>query len=93
MFGCDVDPDLRAASQELFGDLPYTVMNQSDLPFDDDCFDVVLSFDVFEHIPEPDQHLREVARVLKPNGCYLLQTPNKWTNSVFETIRWRSFTA
>ena len=37
--------------------------------------------------------LREVARVLVPGGQYLLQTPNKWTNTVFETIRWRSFTA
>jgi hypothetical protein len=31
--------------------------------------------------------------VLVPGGAYALQTPNKWTNSVFETIRWRSFTA
>jgi hypothetical protein len=37
--------------------------------------------------------LREVRRVLQPGGTYLLQTPNKWTNVVFETIRWRSFTA
>ena len=33
----------------------------------------------------------EVRRVLKPGGWLLLQTPNKWTNSIFETIRWRSF--
>ena len=25
-------------------------------------------------------------------GRYLIQTPNKWSNAVFETIRWRSFT-
>jgi hypothetical protein len=30
--------------------------------------------------------------VLKPGGWYLFQTPNKWTNAIFETIRWRSFT-
>ena len=53
-------------------------------------FDLVLSFDVIEHIPDTERHLLEVRRVLKPGGSYLLQTPNKWTNSIFETIRWRS---
>jgi len=52
----------------------------------------VLSFDVFEHIPDSDAHLREVRRVLRSDGGYLLQTPNKWFNVAFETVRWRSFT-
>jgi SAM-dependent methyltransferase len=58
------------------------------LPFESGEFDVVSSFDVFEHIPDSDQHLREVRRVLKPRGWYLLQTPNKWTNIPYETLRW-----
>jgi SAM-dependent methyltransferase len=53
----------------------------------------VLSFDVFEHIRDSNGHLREVGRVLVPGGRYLLQTPNKWTNTIFETLRWRSFTS
>jgi SAM-dependent methyltransferase len=47
---------------------------------------------VFEHIRDSDAHLREVRRVLRDGGSYLIQTPNKWTNVIFETIRWRSFT-
>ena len=58
-----------------------------DLPFADQSFDTVLSFDVFEHIPDSDKHLREVRRVLKNGGQYLLQTPNKWTNIPFELLR------
>jgi SAM-dependent methyltransferase len=57
------------------------------LPFRDRAFDTVLSFDVFEHIADSDQHLREVRRVLRPGGAYLLQTPNKWTNIPFEVLR------
>jgi SAM-dependent methyltransferase len=76
-----------------YGDLPITRVTSLALPFRDKSFDVVMSFDVFEHIADSDGHLREVARVLRPGGSYVLQTPNRWTNVVFETIRWRSLTA
>ena len=91
--GVETNASMVQESRRLFGDLPLQQIDGTRLPFDDGEFDVVLSFDVFEHIPDSDAHLREVRRVLKPGGLYLLQTPNKWTNSVFETLRWRSFTA
>lgn len=57
------------------------------LPFADRSFDVVISFDLFEHVPETDDHLREVRRVLRQEGHYLIGTPNKWTNIPFEALR------
>lgn len=72
--------------------LPVARMSGDRLGFRDSTFDLVLSFDVFEHIANSDAHLAEVRRVLRPQGVYALQTPNKWTNTIFETIRWRSFT-
>jgi SAM-dependent methyltransferase len=75
-----------------YGNLPVCLVRGVKLPFPDRSFDVAMSFDVFEHIPDSDAHLAEVRRVLGPGGTYLIQTPNKWTNVVFETIRWRSFT-
>jgi SAM-dependent methyltransferase len=78
-------------SRNVYGPLPIEQISGSTLPFPDAHFDIALSFDVFEHIPDSDAHLVEVRRVLKPGGWYLLQTPNKWTNSLFETVRWRSF--
>lgn len=91
--GVEHDPDQIEKCRERYGDLPVERTESADLPFPDASFDVVLSFDVFEHIPDSDHHLREVQRVLRDGGEYLLQTPNKWTNSVFETIRWRSLTS
>ena len=91
--GIENNPWMIGEGRRLHGDLPVTLVTGHTLPFPDASFDVVVSFDVFEHIAESDAHLHEVRRVLAPGGRYLLQTPNKWTNSVFETIRWRSFTA
>lgn len=90
--GVETSASRIAEGGRVYGDLPYTLVSGADVPFDDGAFDVVLSFDVFEHIPDTDRHLGEVFRVLKPHGYYLLQTPNKWTNIPFEVIRFRSLT-
>jgi SAM-dependent methyltransferase len=90
--GVETSADRIAEAQARFGPLPIRHVNGAALPYAADSFDVVLSFDVFEHIADSDAHLAEVRRVLKPGGWYLLQTPNKWSNTIFETIRWRSFT-
>jgi len=90
--GVEINPALIAESRTWFGELPVQAVSGVTLPFPDASFDLVLSFDVFEHIRDSDAHLREVARVLRPGGRYLVQTPSKWPNTVFETIRWKSFT-
>jgi SAM-dependent methyltransferase len=45
------------------------------LTFADETFDMVISQDVFEHLPHPDRALAEIARVLKPNGAYVFTVP------------------
>ncbi|CAI9410588.1 class I SAM-dependent methyltransferase [Nocardioides sp. T2.26MG-1] len=43
--------------------------------FADDSFDLVITLDVMEHVNEPDQVLREVARTLAPGGSYVFTVP------------------
>ena len=43
----------------------------------DNAYDVVLSFQVIEHIDEDGLFLKEIHRVLKPGGILLLTTPNR----------------
>jgi coenzyme F420 hydrogenase subunit beta len=45
------------------------------LPFDDEEFDFVLSLETLEHTPDPLRFLREVGRVLKPGGQFVLSCP------------------
>lgn len=48
------------------------------LPVASESFDCVFSSEVFEHVFEPDSTLREVHRVLKPGGLFLLSIPFVW---------------
>ncbi len=47
------------------------------LPFEDASFDCVISFQVIEHIKRDHELVREVARVLKPGGRFIVSTPNR----------------
>ena len=56
------------------------------IPFKSNCFDFVVSIETFEHIPNLDKHLNEIKRILKKGGCYIIQTPNKPFNIVWNII-------
>ena len=45
-------------------------------PFEDGSFDGVDLKDVLEHLENPAQTIREVARVLRPGGVAVISTPN-----------------
>ncbi len=46
------------------------------LPFADSSFDSVFSSQVLEHVPNPEQGMRELFRVLKPGGTVLISVPH-----------------
>ena len=50
---------------------PFYSASASDMPFENNTFDVVWSFAVWEHIPEPEKAFEETVRVLKDGGHFL----------------------
>ena len=55
----------------------YGIRNESltELSFDNESFDFILSFDVLEHIPDYKKALKECYRCLKKNGIFLFTVP------------------
>jgi len=47
------------------------------LSLPDKSFDLILSFDVIEHLPDPTPMLKEIARLLRDDGVLILSTPNR----------------
>jgi hypothetical protein len=50
-------------------------MDITDIQYPDDSFDVVFASHVLEHIPDDVQAMRELCRVLRPDGWAVLQVP------------------
>lgn len=72
---CDIIR-LRAARYDL--SLPVVNGAGEALPFADGSFDLVICWDVLEHVQNPDRLLAEIARVLGPGGRALITAINRF---------------
>ena len=79
VIGLDVDQNAVALSSRLRQHIGLRWTNGSGerLPFVNNCFDVVTSFQVIEHVPDVVAYLGEIKRVLRPGGICFLSTPNR----------------
>jgi ubiquinone/menaquinone biosynthesis C-methylase UbiE len=70
--GCDIShialDEARAADRT--GKIHYQLGDALNLPYEDKSFDIVLLFDVFEHVTDVSKAASEVARLLKPGAVF-----------------------
>jgi len=82
MSGVDVDPELKNIAERNAAangaGIDFKIYNGSKLPYDDDYFDYVICASVLEHVSQPAELLKEMLRVLKPEGKLFLSLPNKY---------------
>ncbi|MEZ4903067.1 MAG: methyltransferase domain-containing protein [Spirosomataceae bacterium] len=76
--------DLMTTFIDAIGVMPDHVMSVTDIQFADNTFDVVLCNHVFELVPDDLQGMKEIYRVLKPNGYAIVQAAVN--NSIANTI-------
>ncbi len=58
------------------GNVDFFNMEVPPIGFENNAFDFVVSFQVIEHIKDDMTFVREVARVLRPEGKFIVTTPN-----------------
>ena len=63
------------------------------IPFEDKSFDSILSNQVFEHVFNPNQFLKEINRVTKVEGRFLITVPFVWDEheQPYDYARYSSF--
>ncbi|NOT47722.1 MAG: class I SAM-dependent methyltransferase, partial [Acidobacteria bacterium] len=75
--GVDVDIEAaREAKAECDNRSGVLLGDGLGLPFRDESFDTITSFETLEHLHERSKFLAELRRVLRPHGTLILSTPN-----------------
>lgn len=83
VIGLDISEEMVRRARELVDDprITFEVSNGSDVrPVGDGAADLVITFTVFQHIPDVsliEGYVREAGRVLKPGGVFVFQ----WNNT------------
>lgn len=78
--GIDLEEEAIRHARGRYGDLRNVAFEVADctrLPFEDQSFDRVVSFETLEHLEDQDGMLSEFRRVLRPPGLLILSSPDK----------------
>ncbi|MGH9936198.1 MAG: class I SAM-dependent methyltransferase [Blastocatellia bacterium] len=87
-----VEADERASRAAVMRGLDVFNGTLCDARLPEEHFDAAAMYHVIEHVPSPRQELRELHRIIKPDGWLILETPNIAT-VWFRLLgaRWRQF--
>jgi ubiquinone/menaquinone biosynthesis C-methylase UbiE len=84
VFGGDISKDALRDAKRWNKDwwrVAFILLDAEVLPFADNSFDVVVSFETIEHLKQLDRFLSECRRILKEGGFFICATPNKKVHS------------
>ena len=86
VFGIEISPIVIKYAKENFN-LDILMGSLEEHKFSSHFFDVITLYDVLEHLPHPFHTLKEIYRILKPDGLLVFSVPNiySWQAKIFKT--------
>jgi len=81
-YGLDI-MDLRIIKNDKINNIQFIRGDALNLPFKDEVFDLVTAIEIIEHLPDHNQFLSDVHRILRQNGFLALSTPNQLRFTAF----------
>ena len=88
VYGVDAGHDIvENAKKEGFANVFHVDVSEEDLPFDDDAFDAVYCYEVFEHLTNPHRLFFEIRRVLKPRHRLYFSVPAQEMDMGYGVLR------
>ena len=76
VFGIDVSSSAQKNCSKLGLNIKIQNLDKTEISFENEFFDFVFAFEVFEHFAAPQFVIEEIRRVLNRRGIVLLSTPN-----------------
>jgi 2-polyprenyl-3-methyl-5-hydroxy-6-metoxy-1,4-benzoquinol methylase len=75
----DISSKTIESAQQTYSrvNLRFIQGNCAELPCESASFDVVVSFETIEHHDQHDDMMREIRRVLRPDGVLIISSPNR----------------
>ena len=85
-FGLEPLPASAVYARATFG-LNIVTDTLRENTFPPDSFDVITSFQVFEHVPSPQKDIAHLSRMLRTDGLLLIEVPNvdTWTMRIMQS--------
>ena len=77
--GIDIDEQtiVKAKLKYTSKNIEFFQGDTSNIPFPESTFDIIISFETIEHHDKHHEMIKELKRVLKPNGIVIISTPDK----------------
>ncbi len=83
LYGLDISKNMLLRARKKLGRKAKLILGDVEkIPFEDNYFDYVLNTEAFHHFPNPNKSLKEINRVLKKDGKFILADLNFYSDFI-----------